>query len=77
MTSPSAERKAKDIADEFVRAEFDDDAETAAWLVKKIAAALKEAEEAGYKKAMRKRFWFEPRNTKARLGSLRACLFGT
>jgi hypothetical protein len=56
MTSLSAERKAKDIADEFVRAEFDHDAETAAWLVKKITAALKEAEEAGYKKAMRKRF---------------------
>jgi hypothetical protein len=56
MTSPSAERKAKDIAGEFLREEFDDDAEAAAWLVKKIAAALKEAEEAGFKKAMRKRF---------------------
>jgi hypothetical protein len=56
MTSPSAERKAKDIADEFVRAEFDDDAEAAAWLVRKVAAALEEAERTGYSKAMRKRF---------------------
>jgi hypothetical protein len=56
MTSLSAERKAKDIADEFVRAEFGDDAETVAWLVKKITAALEEAERAGYLKAMRKRF---------------------
>jgi hypothetical protein len=51
MTIPSTERKAKDIADEFVWAEFDNDTETAAWLVKKIKAAL---EAAG--KAMRKRF---------------------
>ena len=56
MITPSAERKAKDIADEFMGAEFDDDGETAAWLVKKIAAALEEAERAGYSKAMRKRF---------------------
>jgi hypothetical protein len=56
MPSPSAERKAKDIADEFAREEFDDDAETTAWLVEKIAAALEEAERAGYSKAMRKRF---------------------
>jgi hypothetical protein len=52
MTRLSAERTAKDIADEFMRAEFDDDAEAAAWLVKKIAAALKEAEEAGYAQAI-------------------------
>jgi hypothetical protein len=56
MPRLSTERKAKDIADEFVRAEFDDDAEAAAWLVSKIKAALEEAEQAGYKKAMRKRF---------------------
>jgi hypothetical protein len=56
MTRLSAERTAKDIADELVRGKFEDEARAAAWLVKKIAAALKEAEEAGYKKAMRKRF---------------------
>jgi hypothetical protein len=56
MTSPSAERKAKDIAGEFLREEFDDDAEAAAWLVKKIAAALEEAERAGYAKAMKRCF---------------------
>jgi hypothetical protein len=56
MTRLSSECKAKDIADAFLRAEFDVDAEAVAWLVKKITAALKEAEEAGYKKAMRKRF---------------------
>jgi hypothetical protein len=56
MTSPSAERKAKDIADEFIRAEFDDDAEATAWLISEIKAALEEAEQAGYKRAMAKRF---------------------
>jgi hypothetical protein len=56
MNRTSAERSAKDIADEFMRAEFDDDAEATAWLVSEIKAALEEAEEAGYKKAMRKRF---------------------
>jgi hypothetical protein len=39
-----------------MREEFDDDAETTAWLVEMIKAALEEAEETGYKKAMRKRF---------------------
>ena len=56
MTRPSPERKATEIADDFLAAEFDDDDETHAWLVKRIKAALEEAEEAGYKKAMRKRF---------------------
>jgi hypothetical protein len=56
MNSPSAERKANDIANEFLCAEFDDDAEAAVWLVQKIKAALEEAEQAGYSKAMRKRF---------------------
>jgi hypothetical protein len=57
MTSPSAaERKATEIADEFLDAELDSDAEAQEWLVKKIAAALEEAERAGYSKAMRKRF---------------------
>jgi hypothetical protein len=56
MTSPSAERKATKIADGFLAEEFDEDAEAHAWLVKKIATALKEAEEAGYKRAMAKRF---------------------
>jgi hypothetical protein len=58
MTSPSAERKAIQIANEFLDAELDvdDDSEVKAWLVQKIAAALEEAERAGYSKAMRKRF---------------------
>ena len=56
MTRLSAERTAKDIADEFLRAVFNNDAKDAAWLVKKIAAALEEAENAGYKRAMAKRF---------------------
>jgi hypothetical protein len=56
VTSPAAERKATQIADDFLSAEFDDDDETKAWLVKHIKAALEEAEEAGYKKAMCKRF---------------------
>jgi hypothetical protein len=57
MTGPSAaERKAIKIADDFLDAEFDDDADAKAWLVENIAAALEEAREAGYKEAMRKRF---------------------
>jgi hypothetical protein len=55
MTSP-AEQKAIEIAVEFIRAEFDDDLEATEWLAKKIAAALEEAEQAGYSKAMRERF---------------------
>ena len=56
MTSPSFERRAKAIASDFIMAEFDDDAEATAWLVEKIKAALEEADEAGYKRAMAKRF---------------------
>jgi hypothetical protein len=51
-----AERKAKEIADEFIVAEFDDDDEAAVWLTNRIAAALEDAEERGYKRAMAKRF---------------------
>jgi hypothetical protein len=50
----SAERKAAKIADEFLNAELDDDADARAWLVKKIAA--EKAERAGYVKAMCRRF---------------------
>jgi hypothetical protein len=56
MSSLSAERKATKIADDFLAAEFEEDAETHAWLVKKIKAALEEAERVGYVKAMLKRF---------------------
>jgi hypothetical protein len=52
----ATERKASEIADKFLDAEFDDDAKARAWLVKKISAALEEAERIGYSKAMRKRF---------------------
>jgi hypothetical protein len=53
MTSPSTERKATKITEDFLAAELDDDEETNAWLVERIAAALEEAVEASYKKAMR------------------------
>jgi hypothetical protein len=56
MTNPAAERKAAEIADEFLNAEFDDCPDVRKWLVEKITAALEEAEQAGYSKAMRKRF---------------------
>jgi hypothetical protein len=52
----SAERKAAKIADEFLNAELDDDANAQAWLVKKIAAENEKAERAGYVKAMCRRF---------------------
>jgi hypothetical protein len=50
MTSPSAERKATKIADDFLAEEFDDDDVTKAWLVERISDALEEAEEAGLQK---------------------------
>jgi hypothetical protein len=56
MPSPSAERLAGQIADNFLDAEMDPDAEAPEWLVEKIAAALEEAGQVGYRKAMRKRF---------------------
>jgi hypothetical protein len=56
MPRPSAERKAEQIYDDYLRVEFDDDEEAKAWLVSEIVAALKEAEQAGYVRAMRKRF---------------------
>ena len=55
MPTP-AECKAAQIADTFLNAEFDSDAEARTWLIIKIAAALEEAEDRGYKRAMAKRF---------------------
>ena len=45
MTSPSAERKAAQIADDFLDAELASDTAAKAWLVEKISAALEEARE--------------------------------
>jgi hypothetical protein len=52
----AAGRKGAEVADEFLDAELDSEAEAKAWLVEKIKAALEEAERAGYSKAMRKQF---------------------
>ena len=56
MASPSPEHKAAEIADEFLDAELESDTEARLWLIIKIAAALEEAEQTGYKRAMAKRF---------------------
>jgi hypothetical protein len=56
MASPSAERKAAEIADDFLNAELEDDTQAKTWLIVKIADALEEAEERGYKRAMARRF---------------------
>jgi hypothetical protein len=50
------EQKAGEIADDFLNAELGDDADAREWLAKKITAALEQAEEAGYRRAMSKRF---------------------
>lgn len=50
------ERIAAEIADDFLDLEVDSDAEAKEWLVERIAAALEEAKEAGFKEAMKKRF---------------------
>ena len=52
----STECNAAQIADAFLNAEFDSDTKARLWLVIKIAAALEEADEAAYKRAMAKRF---------------------
>jgi hypothetical protein len=51
-TSPEAEKKAKEIAQAFMRTEFDEEAEAMDWLVKRIAAALVEAEHLGKEAAL-------------------------
>jgi hypothetical protein len=60
MPIPALERKAKQIADDFLDAELENDTEAKDWLVERISAALKAAREvgreAGYKEAMKKRF---------------------
>ena len=62
----SAERRVTKIADEFIAAEFEDDADAKAWLVEKIAAALEKARDAGYNEAMPKRFRRDIRRVAAR-----------
>jgi hypothetical protein len=47
MTNPAAEKKAIEIVDAFMDTSFDEEADAAAWLVKRIAAAIDEAEKAG------------------------------
>jgi hypothetical protein len=44
MTTPAAEAKAIEIVDEFMDTAFEEEADAAAWLVKRISAALEEAE---------------------------------
>jgi hypothetical protein len=44
MTNPAAEQKAIEIVDAFMDTEFEEEAEAAAWLVKRIAAVIAEAE---------------------------------
>jgi hypothetical protein len=47
MTNPAAEKNAIEIVDAFMDQEFEDQANAAAWLVKRIAAALEQAERKG------------------------------
>jgi hypothetical protein len=47
MTNLAAEKKAIEIVDAFMDTQFDEETEAAAWLVKRIAAAIAEAEKAG------------------------------
>ncbi len=52
MTNPAAEQKAIDIVEAFMDQEFVEVADAAAWLVKRIAAALEEAERAWQEAAL-------------------------
>jgi len=51
MTTPAAEAKAIEIVDRFFDTQFDEEADAAAWLVKRISVALEEAEQAGQEAA--------------------------
>jgi hypothetical protein len=52
MTTPAAEAKAIEIVDEFMETEFEEEADAAAWLVKRISVALEEAGNASQEAAM-------------------------
>jgi hypothetical protein len=52
LTSPAAEAKAIEVVYEFMDTQFDDEADGAAWLVKRISAAFVEAGRAGQEAAM-------------------------
>ena len=52
MINPAAEKKAIEIVDAFMDTSFDEEADAAAWLVKRITAALEEAERAGTEAAL-------------------------
>jgi hypothetical protein len=47
MTNPAAEAKAIEIVDQFMDTVIEEEADAAAWLVKRIASALEEFEPAG------------------------------
>jgi hypothetical protein len=46
MTNPAAEQKAIEIVDAFMDTSFEEQADAAAWLVKRIATALEQFEAA-------------------------------
>jgi hypothetical protein len=47
MTNPAAEQKAIEIVDAFMDTSFEEQADANAWLVKRIAASIEEAERRG------------------------------
>jgi hypothetical protein len=52
MTSPAAEKKAIEIVDAFMDTEFEEKTDAAAWLAKRIKAALEQFEAAGQEAAL-------------------------
>ena len=57
MTNPAAEQKAIEIVDAFMDTQFDEQADAAAWLVKRIAAAIEEAEKRGREESATDEDW--------------------
>ncbi len=47
MTKPTPEQRAKEITEDFMDKEFEDEQTAMRWLTERIAAALEEAERAG------------------------------
>ena len=52
MTKPTPEQRAKEITEDFMDQEFDDEHAAMRWLTERIAAAIEEAERSGQEAAL-------------------------
>jgi len=52
MTKPTPEQRAKEITEDFMDKEFEDEQTAMRWLTERIAAAIEDAEKAGQEAAL-------------------------